>query len=181
MIVKRIYEKKSICLYKLEYENLIEVKSKEDIDIDIDFIKENSCDDILSWRGKDIANEFKDMIGNKELGIYARYNKEVVGHAWCILGKYNNYPNNMFKIDSNQAMIHFCRVKKSFQGNNIYPYMLVSIIKHIHKENNINIFYIWTVKNNLSSKNGLVKVGFQIDKEYNCYKIMGRVLKKIKL
>lgn len=160
----------------MHYKDFIELEEAKDTYIE--FVNDEICDEIISWRGKKVAKEFEGMIGNEEVGVYGKNNKEIVGHAWCILGKYNLKPNDMFIINDNQAMIHYLRVREEYRGKGICPHMQSSLIEYVHDNYGVNEFYIARDKGNIASHNCLSKIGFKDYGQYTIYKFLRIVLNK---
>ena len=179
MNFKRLFWKRRLCVYKLNYKDFIPAKEREDIDVEI--IKEETCDEVLKWRGKNTVKDFKNMIENKEVGIYAKSEGKVEGYTWCTLGKNNPIPQNYFIINENQAMIHYGRICEEERGRGIGPYTLSELIKHVYGEYKIEEFFIYRDKENIASYKSLSKVGFKEYGEYNIYILLGRVINKVKL
>lgn len=165
---------RNINLYKLNYDNMIEIKSLEKIDIEL--IDEHNYNKVIEFRGEEYGDVFYNMISKKQIGVFGEKNNQVISHAWSIIQ--DEVANGMFIKKSNSAMIHFCRVKEEFRGKNIYPFMLNKLIDYVYKLYGIKEYYIWTDDGNYSSEKGLKKIGFEKVNDYNMIYILGRVINK---
>ncbi|KEI97159.1 hypothetical protein N494_12910 [Clostridium botulinum A2B7 92] len=163
----RYLKNRKIKLYYLELDNLLDINCKKDIKIDI--INNRNVIDILDYRDGEVYNSFIKMLQENQVGLYAKYNGKVVGHVWGIVNNDVKIVNDLFLMIEKTAMLHFANVNENFRGENIYPYMLKSLIDYVRDGFNIKNFYICTDYDNLSSQRGVSKIGFKEKDEIKFY------------
>ena len=105
---------------------------------------------------------FRQYLHDGQRGVYALDGRDVVGHAWAIICRERKFmANGYFRLRKNDALIHFCRVRKSHRGRSIYPMMLVSLCKRLFAEEGVHRVFVDTEQSNVASIRGLLKAGFK--------------------
>jgi len=151
------------------------VHSDLEMSLRIEAATEEKCEDICSIRNRNVMCAFQNMIREGQICIFAYIGDKAVGHAACVL------PDTIvgaFHV-KNSAYIHYCYVEPKYRGHNIYPLMLCQLIKICEMEKNIQRFTIMTSKENISSQQGLKKVGFIFWKNYCCIEWWRLLWKKV--
>ncbi|BDB02547.1 GNAT family N-acetyltransferase [Clostridium botulinum] len=158
---------RKIKLYYLRISNLINVVCRENIKINL--VNKNNTLDILDYRNEEVYKNFIKMLEKNQIGVYAKCDEKVVGHAWCIINNDLNIVQDIFLMQKRTAMIHFCNVDKKHRGKSIYPYMLYTLIMYVKNRFDIEDFYISTDYDNISSQIGVHKIGFNLEDEIQFY------------
>lgn len=177
-MMKKVLTVRKMLLYKLNFNKLNDIKCK--CPINVEMINIENAYKVLNFRDANIESCFKNMFNNKEIGIYGILNNQAVAHAWCMVNNdkaMKKFPP-FYKTKSEIAYIHFCNVKEDLRGNNIYPYLLYNLIKIVNENYNIDTFYIDTDDYNVSSQNGIKKLGFELCHKYKFISILDNTINK---
>lgn len=100
-------------------------------------------------------NLWKHNLKKGAEGLFAMCDNRIVGHGWL---KKKGSKDPFYRIGDNVAYLSEFFVHPDFRGNGIYPAMLSHFISQ-HKD--CYSFYISVYTHNVSSRKGLLKVGFQ--------------------
>ena len=145
--------------------NIITVNANADISI-LEITHDN-VDRVTDFRSKEHVERFHRFLNEGQCGIYAIENAKVIGHAWAIIcRKKKQRANGYFELHEEEALIHYCNVKKSFRGRRIYPFMLVMLSERLFRQAGINRVFVDTEADNTASIRGIEKVGFEPGGQY---------------
>ncbi len=86
--------------------------------------------------------------------------------------------NGYFRLEPRQALIHYCNVALSCRGNNIYPYMIVMLCRHLFADNKISKIFIDTEIFDIAANKGVQKTGFKLIGKYFFFQVGNRLLYK---
>lgn len=164
-------------LYKIDDAHLFQVIPK--IDINWVWIDENNYMKVLTFREKSTASAFKKMLGANQKGIFAIYQNQSVAHCWARIGKstdLNTKIHDLISIRENEAYIHFCHTDRNYTGNNIYPFLLYVLSKHLFEVEKVNAIFIDTSLDNIPSQKGIKKVGFHEKYLIKRFRLFGKTL-----
>jgi hypothetical protein len=175
-VIKKLFQIRKENVYSLLKSELIETSPM--IDCNIVLISRSNFSRVLDMRDDNVIKEFKLMLQDNQIGVFAEINGKIVSHAWLQIGKVSRdkYNGSYGKLKDNEALIHFCNTSSEYRGNNLYPSLICELAKIYFKEYPSNIIYITTNPNNYSSQKGLLKVGFK----YLEYRLVFKIFKYIK-
>ena len=112
------------------------------------------------WRDREV-DKFRRFLSEDQLGVYALSDDTLVGHAWALVCR---QPKRLgcgyFPLTEGQALIHYCHVSEEARGKNIYPAMLVHLVRRLFDEARVHTVFIDTESINQPSIRGIEKVGF---------------------
>ncbi len=133
---------------------------ESDLPIKMVEITEDNIDLVSTLRGEEFVAQFKYQLSLGDFGYYAYYEDKPIGYGWA---KHTGSDDFFYNIESGAC--YLCRffVHDSMRGHNVYPEIISNLIE---RETDINHFYIGVERGNISSENGLSKVGFEFVKEY---------------
>lgn len=122
-------------------------------------------DDITVWRGSSMHDKFLEFLRAEQVGVYAYSvnSHQVVGHAWAIrnVAEETRTVNGYFPLPPHSALIHYCRVDESRQGDGIFGEMLIHLIQQLLRQHvGIQRVYIDAATANRASVKAISRVGF---------------------
>lgn len=158
--LKKLFQINREKIYSVNKDDLLERKTK--ISCKVLFIDESNYTRVLDMRD-DCIVEFKKMLQDGHLGVFAEVEGKIVSHAWLQICKdsRNKYNRAYGKLKDNEAIIHFCNTSTEYRGKGIYPLLLYKIGNIYFHKYPTGVLYISTKPNNNSSQKGLKKVGFK--------------------
>ena len=149
-------------IYDLDKLSLREVIPK--IDISWTWIDKDNYARVLDFREERIAESFRNMLKAKQKGIFAIHQNDYIAHCWAYIGMgildKNIETNELIKIQKGEAYIYFCHTAHNYRGNNIYPYLLYLMSKHLFEVEGVSRVFIDTNVDNTASQSGIKKAGF---------------------
>lgn len=149
-------------LYELDSEHLSLVDPR--INVSYTWTREDNYDQVLAFREENVAKSFKSMLDVGQKGIFAIHRGRTVAHCWALTAK-NVEPgsrvNGLISLREDEAYIHFCHTDRNYRGNNIYPFLLSVLSKHLFEVEKMKAIFIDTSLDNIASQKGIRKVGFQ--------------------
>jgi RimJ/RimL family protein N-acetyltransferase len=168
---------RSIKLYNLKFNDIKEVKPK--LQLNIMPINNDNYLFVRELRDKETADSFKDMLEHEEIGLFAYINDKPIAHAWAAAAVNKTILKDYARLPAKSCYIHYCYVEESLRGNNIYPFLLYSLMQNIHDKYAIEDYYVFVDYDNKPSQSGISKLGFKCIKEANILNILGKAVNKI--
>ncbi|MGJ7919515.1 GNAT family N-acetyltransferase [Neobacillus sp. LXY-4] len=174
LLFKKLFHVYRSRLYSIHFGDEKNINPK--INISFKPINDENYSLVKTFRGDEYIKEFKEMLNLNDFGLYVYVNEEPVGYGWAKLKNSKDY----FYIINNCYLCRFF-VSPDYRGLNIYPSIIKEIMTIINKEYGIRKFYIAVDKTNVSSINGITKVGFKFRKEHRFIRGCKMTLKKYQL
>lgn len=115
-----------------------------------------------------------------DTGFFALYNGRVVGYGWY-KDENSKFCDSFYRVKRKKGnLCYLCRffVCEEMRGNNIYPAMITKLIEHREKKSPGGKYYISAYTDNLSSINGLLKVGFRFVGRYKFVRLLKTTINK---
>ena len=168
----RAFVKYHMNLYNLTRENFQLHKAPEDITFAC-VTKEILDANKASYPGK--YNKWKHNLKKGAEGLFAICDNKVVGYG-CL--KTKGVKDTFYKIGKNAAYLSDFFVDEDFRGRGIYPAMLSHFVI-THPE--CCEFFISAYTRNISSLNGLQKIGFQYIRSLVFVRTLKMTLNKYKI
>jgi predicted acetyltransferase len=130
------------------------------LDIQIKQVIINNVNDILSYKGKSYAREYKNNLKKGYTGFYAYLDSKVIGHAWGTINLTNKIQKvrGYFKLPQDSAFIFHCAVHPDYRGKKIYQTLLINLYNRLYSIGAQSI-YIDTDMNNIPSQKAIEKTG----------------------
>jgi hypothetical protein len=149
------------------------------IAISIQDINHNNISRVTDFRDEAITKSFERLLDVGQVGIYAIADSKIVGHAWAIIcrGK-KRMANGYFKLNGGEALIHFCNVKATCRGRDIYPFMLFALCKRLFNEKRVSKVFVDTEIDNTTAIRSIQKVAFKPIGRYLYFQFKGRLVYK---
>lgn len=155
--MRRVFAKYHMNLYNLTRENFKPHKAPQDIT----FVRvTQEILDANKMLYPDKYNKWKYNLKKGADGVFAIHNNKVVGYGWL---KVKGAKDPFYKFGENVAYLSEYFVNEDFRGKGIYPAMLSHFVI-THPE--YSEFFISPYTSNVSSTNGLRKVGFQLIRSF---------------
>jgi RimJ/RimL family protein N-acetyltransferase len=153
-LFKKLFQIYRLKLYKINYRDIKSVTSK--IEITFEPINYENYMLAKNIQGAQHVGEFKEMLNMNDFGLFVCVNGKLIGYGW---GKIQNSKDYFYNIQN----CYLCRffVSPQYRGLGIYPCIIKEIMSSIKKEYGIEKYYIAVESNNISSINGITKVGFE--------------------
>lgn len=120
-------------------------------------ITRETVDDVLSFRAASTARSFRRLLDWEDVGIYARIDGVVRGHAWSGSAR---RVGGYFDAHADEGFIHYCNVDAACRGRGLYPRMLVALTRQLFDDGAARVL-IDTEVTNIASQRGLLKAGFR--------------------
>ena len=160
-VFRRIFQIKKVMVYCIKTDELHDINTK--IQCSVLPININICDRVLEMRDEEVLDSFINMLNSHQIGVFGESDGKIVSHAWMQIyeDKQNNYNESLGYIKENEAVIHYCNTVPHYRGNNIYPFLVSNLASTFFKANKNGVLYITTDVDNISSQNGLTKIGFR--------------------
>lgn len=117
---------------------------------------------ISSFRNKQVVRVFRRYVSEGDVGIYAFFGNEAVGHAWAAVwhGSDRSVWGYM-PVTTDTACIYFCSVSPQFRGRNLYQHMLVKLAELVFRSTPVHRILIDSSADNLPSLSAIQRVGFR--------------------
>lgn len=130
---------------------------------------------VRDLRGKEYEKQFLSQLDIGDFGYYACVDGKAVGYGWV-----KRHGSKDYFFDIGECCCYLCRffVHESMRGHRIYPKLICALIEH---ETEVNDFYIAVERGNEASERGLLKVGFEFQKELSFLRVLRRTVNKYRL
>lgn len=126
-------------------------------DLTITPITRDTVDDVRAFRAESTARAFRQLLGWGDVGVFARVDGIVRGHAWAGSGR---RVGGYFDAADDEGFIHYCNVDPACRGRGVYPRMLAALTARLLDQGAERVL-IDTAVANIASQRGLLKAGFR--------------------
>ena len=117
---------------------------------------------VSAFRGETVAQSFRGMLEQGQVGVNAVADSQVIGHAWAIVRTTRcQLANGYLRLRDRQALVHFCNVREDYRGNLIYPAMVVDLTKRLFDCMHMSRVMIDTEVRNEAAIRGIQRTGFR--------------------
>lgn len=113
--------------------------------------------DVRAFRAESTQRAFATLLELGDLGVFARVDGQVCGHAWAASGR---RVGGYFAAQADEGFVHYCNVDPARRGHGLYPRMLVALAARCLAEGKARVL-IDTAVDNIPSQRGLLKAGFR--------------------
>ena len=109
-----------------------------------------------------ILADLRALLSKGDGGLYARADREVTARVWWQKGPGTVRGRGglpLFRMQSGDALIHYCETRPAWRGRGIYPWLLQEAVLRL-KAPGARI-WILSEPDNPASRRGILKAGFQ--------------------
>jgi RimJ/RimL family protein N-acetyltransferase len=130
--------------------------------IEITPITLDNVAEVAVIRTSEVVDRFRGFLREGQVGVYARQDSRVVGHAWAVLaGPRDRRVNGYFFLKANEALVHQCLVEAAQRGRGIFPAMLRAMSRRLFAEKAVQRVILDTERDNAASQRAANKAGFR--------------------
>lgn len=143
-------------------------------DIKIETVSIKNINDALSYEPRYKVKTFARFLDRGDQGFYAYLNERFIHRSWVTFGpkkvhRWKRYAP--LELKRGDAYIHWCETVPWARGMGVYPTVLNYIVNALSEK--ANEFYISTTIDNLASRKGIEKAGFQMISACKVKKLLG--------
>ncbi|NQT71765.1 MAG: hypothetical protein HQ553_03220 [Chloroflexi bacterium] len=162
----RIFTRETILLFQHKEQKQV------DVPVEVIYASKNNLRDILTFQDERYIKVFERFLNQGDQGYFAYLEGQCVHRSWVRKGPsiIKLHPVLNTKLDQGEVFIHYCETAPMARGRNIFPFVLLRIVKDFPDQNRVLISV--NSKNN-SSIRGIVKAGFAVKYEYYLFNFMG--------
>jgi GNAT superfamily N-acetyltransferase len=135
--------------------------SAEVKDVQLEPVTAANVAEVVAWRGKHVAQEFSHFLDSEHIGVFAKCNGAVVGHAWVAVshaGRRLVY--GYMPVTDHIACIYFCSVADGYRNRKIFQRMIGHLVDRCRAIPKLTQIDIYTDIDNAASRAAIERVGF---------------------
>lgn len=133
----------------------------------------------LRFNKAGLVDEFRKMINDGEIGIFAQCENKIVGHIWAKLRVGNNISGNKYiRIKPNESILHSLRINKDYRKNKISFFLYAEILAVLFIDKKIDRVFVDIDDTNNKGKKALEEIGFELFSKAHIVELFGVIIFK---
>jgi GNAT superfamily N-acetyltransferase len=152
------------------------------VSVQVSNVSQDTINDVLDLRGPKVTQTFARFLEKGQVGVYARVDSRVIGHAWAVVSGGRSFPaNGCIRLRAHEALVHWAYVDARYRGRAVYQAMLSTLARRLFTEAHVNRIMIDSEMDNMPARHAVEKVGFQPIGGCMCVLVRGRLVLRIPL